>query len=83
MTIVFWEYADNLTIKLDYFSEQNKNLLMHTFRDVFGPAKPVIGMIHVQALPGTPAYGGSVVDGGCGTVVRSCFNLAFRCEKPN
>ncbi|MCB0580353.1 MAG: BtpA/SgcQ family protein [Phaeodactylibacter sp.] len=33
---------------------------MHTLRDVFGPAKPVIGMIHVQALPGTPAYGGNM-----------------------
>lgn len=33
---------------------------MHTLQHVFGPAKPLIGMIHVQALPGTPAYGGSM-----------------------
>lgn len=33
---------------------------MHTFRNVFGPARPLIGMIHVQALPGTPAYGGNM-----------------------
>lgn len=33
---------------------------MRSFQDVFGPAKPVIGMIHVQALPGAPAYRGSM-----------------------
>lgn len=30
--------------------------------DILGLEKPVIGMIHVKALPGTPKYGGSVID---------------------
>ena len=27
-----------------------------TFRAVFGPGKPVIAMVHLGALPGTPLY---------------------------
>lgn len=30
---------------------------MQNFRTVFGPGKPVIGMVHLGALPGTPLYG--------------------------
>ncbi len=29
---------------------------MNNFRKVFGPGKPVIGMVHLGALPGTPLY---------------------------
>jgi len=31
---------------------------MHKFQKIFGRQKAVIGMIHVEALPGTPKYGG-------------------------
>ncbi len=34
--------------------------LMENFKKVFKQNKPVIGMIHVQALPGTPNYSGDV-----------------------
>ena len=30
----------------------------NNFLDLFPISKPIIGMIHLQALPGTPAYGG-------------------------
>ena len=30
-----------------------------TFNKIFPKPKPIIGMIHIQALPGTPAFGGS------------------------
>jgi hypothetical protein len=33
---------------------------MSKFKTIFGESKAVIGMIHVPALPGTPAYKGSV-----------------------
>lgn len=33
---------------------------MHTFESIFGVKHPVIGMIHVQALPGTPNYQGNI-----------------------
>ena len=33
-----------------------------TFADVFGDAKPVIAMVHLPALPGTPLHGGSMED---------------------
>lgn len=72
--------AYNLTIKLDYFSEQNKKMPMHSFKDVFGATKPVIGMIHLQALPGTPAYGGNLE-----TVVEKAIEEALvfqRCGLP-
>ncbi len=46
-------------------------LLMPTFKDVFGPRKPVIGMIHVQALPGAPAYGGNM-----GAIIEQAVNEA-------
>ena len=31
-----------------------------TFQDVFGDARPVIAMVHLPALPGTPLYGGAM-----------------------
>ena len=31
-----------------------------TFQDVFGDTKPVIAMVHLPALPGTPLYGGAM-----------------------
>lgn len=66
--------AYKLKIKLDYFIfkfkrfaiyrngllKDDKKTIMSRFQNVFGTAKPVIGMIHVQALPGTPAYGGNI-----------------------
>jgi len=33
---------------------------MNKFEKVFKTTKPIIGMIHVDALPGTPKFGGSV-----------------------
>ncbi|MEM7038287.1 MAG: BtpA/SgcQ family protein [Bacteroidota bacterium] len=33
---------------------------MSTFTDLFPVSKPVIGMIHVHALPGTPGYAGDL-----------------------
>ncbi len=33
---------------------------MKNFKKLFGVNKPIIGMIHVEALPGTPNYKGSV-----------------------
>lgn len=33
---------------------------MKQFTQVFAANKPVIGMVHVMALPGTPGYGGSM-----------------------
>lgn len=33
---------------------------MRKFKDIFGEKSPIIGMIHVQALPGTPAHRFSV-----------------------
>ena len=29
---------------------------MRNFKAVFGAGKPVIGMVHLAALPGTPLY---------------------------
>src|SRR3990170_6389960 len=31
-----------------------------TFRDLFGERKPLIGMVHLLPLPGSPRYAGSV-----------------------
>lgn len=36
--------------------------LMNKFKKLFGENKPVIGMIHIQALPGTPKYSGNIVE---------------------
>jgi membrane complex biogenesis BtpA family protein len=33
---------------------------MATFREIFGPGKPLIGMVHLQALPGAPRYCGDL-----------------------
>lgn len=33
---------------------------MQRFETTFGTRQPVIGMVHVRALPGTPAYGGAL-----------------------
>ncbi len=33
---------------------------MKSFKKVFHTSKPIIGMIHIDALPGTPKYKGSV-----------------------
>lgn len=34
--------------------------MIESFRKIFGQKAPFIAMIHLQALPGTPAYGGDV-----------------------
>ena len=33
---------------------------MNCFEKVFGNTKPIIGMVHLQPLPGSPKYGGSM-----------------------
>ncbi len=33
---------------------------MKSFKKLFNTSKPIIGMIHVDALPGTPKYNGGV-----------------------
>lgn len=35
---------------------------LERYQDLFGARKPMIAMIHIHALPGTPAYGGSLSD---------------------
>ena len=40
---------------------QDKTQIMtHKFQKIFGNKKAVIGMIHLQALPGTPKYAGNI-----------------------
>lgn len=40
-----------------------------TFRDLFGETRPLIGMVHLPALPGSPRWGGSM-DEVLATAVR-------------
>jgi uncharacterized protein len=42
--------------------------MSENFRSVFGPRKPVIGMVHLGALPGSPLYD---PQGGLGALVES------------
>lgn len=34
----------------------NRGYVLNNFRQVFGPGKPVIGMVHLGALPGSPLH---------------------------
>lgn len=44
---------------------------MNNFEKVFGKTKPVIGMVHLQPLPGAPGYGGSIEE----IFVAACRDL--------
>jgi membrane complex biogenesis BtpA family protein len=61
-----------------------------TFKELFGGVRPVIGVVHLQALPGSPGYGGDLeavlraaltdsqrlVSGGCDALIVENFHDA-------
>ena len=60
---------------------------MNSYEKLFGEKKAVIGMVHLKALPGSPAYGGdledvfkaavkdlkALIEGGCNAVIVENF----------
>lgn len=69
-------------------------LRLHDLRELFGVAKPIIGMVHCWPLPGAPGYTGygmdtiiaqaladaqALVAGGCdGLIVENMWDVPFR-----
>src|SRR5688572_8969374 len=49
-------------------AQMSSTAMSENFRSVFGPRKPVIGMVHLGALPGSPLYNSQ---GGLGALVES------------
>lgn len=52
---------------------------MTRFEQVFGRAKPVIAMVHLGAMPGTPLHDG---DGGVDAILRGPRPIWRPCKPP-
>ena len=76
------------------WKERLNRLRINDLADIFGTAKPIIGMVHCWPLPGAPGYDGygieeiiahavadadALAEGGCdGIIVENMWDIPFR-----